>query len=340
MKHSILENGDLEITLEPDDDREEVAAWRGNDWPELFDSGLHLFGNGWDAVAPEWIGALTDAPIVTDGMTIKDDDTREVYGKVWWFPNYQVEDPIETLVETGRVVFRDLMNQQERDEARKARNEKVPIAWRLVKVEQASLCGEEWIRENKIKACGFFYLYDANRHVHICSFTPSYELFPIEPYVLFTEEVSDEHSDKIEDDWRNSDEPAVSYMDVSDVDRLLSQPIGWDLEPREEGEDSEAYYQRAAEEIREHYQGNPPWFDDEPPSIGFVLPRDLRPGDVIERRNPHDGSQAVNVTIREVRKARELGACVYVIIHSEAWGHTTFRIRPKNRLEVRRPVKS
>ena len=29
---------------------------------------------------------------------------------------------------------------------------------------------------------------------------------------------------------------------------------------REDGEDGEAYYNRAAEEIREYLQGNPPWF--------------------------------------------------------------------------------
>lgn len=68
----------------------EYTGWSGNG---------HLY-----QVQPEWIGALTDAPILTDDM-IFGDDGSEVVGNVWWFPNYQVESFAETLIRDGRVVF-------------------------------------------------------------------------------------------------------------------------------------------------------------------------------------------------------------------------------------------
>lgn len=106
MKYAILPNGNLEITLDSTDDREEIAEWRGVEWWEMFGAfGLGLQGNGWTSVEPEWIGALTDAPIVTDDFTLDDAGKYEVNGRVWWFPNYMMEDPVETLLEKGAVVF-------------------------------------------------------------------------------------------------------------------------------------------------------------------------------------------------------------------------------------------
>lgn len=102
MKFTVLPNKNLEVALETEDDPEEVLGWR-NEWWRIFDEKI---GNGWGIVSPEWIGAMTDAPIVTDGHTVHDDGTNEVFGEVWWFPNYCVEDPIETLAKNKRVVFK------------------------------------------------------------------------------------------------------------------------------------------------------------------------------------------------------------------------------------------
>lgn len=102
MDITILPNGNLEIKLEDSDDRDDIEGMRGADWWKLFEDKC---GNGWGIVEPEWIGALTDAPIVTDEYTFTDDEKHEVTGRVWWFPNYMVEDPVETLLERGRVVF-------------------------------------------------------------------------------------------------------------------------------------------------------------------------------------------------------------------------------------------
>ena len=70
----------------------------------IADYGMAENGDLYD-VLPEWIGALTSAPIVTDDMTIEDNGTVVVLGQVWWFPDYAVIDPVETLVNKGKVIF-------------------------------------------------------------------------------------------------------------------------------------------------------------------------------------------------------------------------------------------
>ena len=145
---------------------------------------------------------------------------------------------------------------EEREAARRERNERIPFDWRIVKVDQTRYC-EDWAKECHVTSCGVYYLYDANRHVHLCEFTPSNELWPIAAWVEFaTEQAQEADEGESELDLLNSEE-ACSYMYVRDVERLPSKPIDW-APDREEGEDCETYYMRACEEFREHYQGNPP----------------------------------------------------------------------------------
>lgn len=111
MQFNITHNGNLEITCEES---------QKQDLQDVLDKSTHkdhgflaylLEHTGWSPngqlhqVQPEWIGALTDAPILTDDLVIEDDGTANVPGKVWWFPNYQVESFAETLIREGRVVF-------------------------------------------------------------------------------------------------------------------------------------------------------------------------------------------------------------------------------------------
>jgi hypothetical protein len=103
MKTTTLPNGNLELSLEESDDKEDILEHcRGYNWVNLFE---YEFCNGWLAVQPEWIGALTDAPILTDGFMYIDDVTPNITGRVWWYPNYMVSDPAEVLCEEGKVVF-------------------------------------------------------------------------------------------------------------------------------------------------------------------------------------------------------------------------------------------
>lgn len=48
---------------------------------------------------------LTSAPCVAEGMGYEDDGARVVVGRLWWYPGYQLADPIDDLRETGRTVF-------------------------------------------------------------------------------------------------------------------------------------------------------------------------------------------------------------------------------------------
>jgi hypothetical protein len=67
-------------------------------------------GNGWNWIPPEDIGALTDAPIISEDGFIADNGTWEVHPdvkrpRVYAHMNYAVEDPIETWAAGGTVRF-------------------------------------------------------------------------------------------------------------------------------------------------------------------------------------------------------------------------------------------
>lgn len=108
----ILDSGNLEITC-GDEDKEDLQ--------DLLDRCTHrdhgfladlLDHTGWQGngqlhqVQPEWVAALTDAPILTDDLVLSDDaDMPKVEGTVWWYPDYMVKSFAEELISTGRVVF-------------------------------------------------------------------------------------------------------------------------------------------------------------------------------------------------------------------------------------------
>lgn len=110
FKQETLLNGDLRFTLtdrDLEDFREERADTSMRRFYGLSDflESMGLIGDGWGEVLPEDIGALTSAPILTDDLCVRDDGTSVAEGNVWWFPNYCVEDPMQTLADTGSVTF-------------------------------------------------------------------------------------------------------------------------------------------------------------------------------------------------------------------------------------------
>ena len=68
----------------------------------------YAMGNGWDFVPPEDIGALTDAPIISQDGFVDDDGHWKPSGpdaKVFAHMDYQVENPVETWASGNGVFF-------------------------------------------------------------------------------------------------------------------------------------------------------------------------------------------------------------------------------------------
>ncbi len=111
QRHSEFEvvNGNLVITLTPEG-RESITdaqAVGPNIDAEQFMHDLFEWQtcNGWEWIAPEEIGALTDAPILSDDAARDDEGRLTNIGRVFWFPNCQVESAVQTLRERGTVTF-------------------------------------------------------------------------------------------------------------------------------------------------------------------------------------------------------------------------------------------
>ncbi len=62
-------------------------------------------GNGWSWVRPEENGALTDAPILSDDIEYNDHGDVVSVGAVYWYPRYEVSDPVAQLLTDGSVDF-------------------------------------------------------------------------------------------------------------------------------------------------------------------------------------------------------------------------------------------
>ena len=122
MARSLVEfskrGGNLVITLTPAG-REVIAHAEADGqnidsdvfMADLFEQPLC---NGWEPVRPEEIAALTSAPIFTDEAERDDHGQLVKVGRVYWFPNYQIESPVQTLRDKGEVVFTGVGNEGER----------------------------------------------------------------------------------------------------------------------------------------------------------------------------------------------------------------------------------
>ena len=89
----ILSDGNLKITLNKNGKRELKILYKEskgsmNDYDMIREITDDFFGNGWTWIEPEQIGALTDAPILSNDAGYNDDGIMEIDGDVWWYPNY------------------------------------------------------------------------------------------------------------------------------------------------------------------------------------------------------------------------------------------------------------
>jgi hypothetical protein len=111
MKITILPDGDLELSLEPADDREGIRAdadKRGDD-AVLWDLTEPYWTNGgfqpFDAGDANPFVGLSSAPCIAESMDTHDDGENEIVGRFWYFARYMLDSIIDELLEHGRVVF-------------------------------------------------------------------------------------------------------------------------------------------------------------------------------------------------------------------------------------------
>lgn len=74
----------------------------------LLDENIRAGGSSFFVVQPEWIGALTDSPIVTDEQPAYEDDGSVTFtdsANFWWYPDYQIKSFADELIEGGKTIF-------------------------------------------------------------------------------------------------------------------------------------------------------------------------------------------------------------------------------------------
>ena len=125
--------------------------------------------------------------------------------------------------------------------------------WTLVSMIETSM----WISPVVRKAGGAIartYLFDANRHVHCCELTPSYELYPVDTFPW-----KDDDDGSLSDELRSHETNDVVYMHTRFVDGLPEANFHrWPEEALvvEEGETKEEVWERARESMAEHVRCN------------------------------------------------------------------------------------
>jgi hypothetical protein len=111
MEFNIQENGNLQIVAEPSDIPELTEMLERTPHKDHGFLADLLEHTGWTPngrlyqVFPEQIGALTDAPILSDNVEHLDAGQVNVRGKVWWFPAYEIRSFAEDLIANGEVIF-------------------------------------------------------------------------------------------------------------------------------------------------------------------------------------------------------------------------------------------
>lgn len=107
----ILSNGNLLFTADNFGRAALSDAYHMGGYPRAESDVFSEIEPAWRAVAPEAIGALTDAPIVcAEAFQPMPDDSGESYdvdpeAVFYWFPDYAIRDPWEELKNSGRVIF-------------------------------------------------------------------------------------------------------------------------------------------------------------------------------------------------------------------------------------------
>jgi hypothetical protein len=102
-----LADGNLRIALreEARQDVQEIADQELDADSELAEVIEWQLSNGWSLLRPEDIGALTDAPILSEELDADEQGNILSVGTVYWYPQYDVTDPVTQLLHNGYVDF-------------------------------------------------------------------------------------------------------------------------------------------------------------------------------------------------------------------------------------------
>lgn len=107
-----LPDSNLKISLLPgEENKAEVERIHKEHYNAYYGDILELLGYWCDSYELlqkrfyENIGALTSSPIIVKDLDIDDNGDFASVEKTWWYPNYQVSDPIEILLKHGYVIF-------------------------------------------------------------------------------------------------------------------------------------------------------------------------------------------------------------------------------------------
>ena len=103
------DDGNLHILLTSEGRREFVEIERERNRAGIA-SALHLLledhlSNGWEWIAPEEIGALTSAPILSDEAERDEFGQIVAVRRLFWFPDYAVVDEIRQFKRTLLLTF-------------------------------------------------------------------------------------------------------------------------------------------------------------------------------------------------------------------------------------------
>lgn len=137
--------------------------------------------------------------------------------------------------------------------------------WRIIILDETS----HWLDKGLIARCGDkikgVYFFDANRHVHCCEFTPSFELEFIESIPEHSPE-DDSERDQLQMDLQvgDCDSPLVIYAYVSQIDLGSNSVIDcwemtqdeWQFLLEDADGDDEQTHSAAAESCREMISQN------------------------------------------------------------------------------------
>lgn len=113
MKYEILPNGNLKFSIHDAmsdfPTLLDIKDFHGGDdnaslceFLEKFDYSTN--GHFYD-ILPEDVGALTDAPMLTDEIDNTENGDIVVNSNVWWYPEYEISNWLDVLISNGSVIF-------------------------------------------------------------------------------------------------------------------------------------------------------------------------------------------------------------------------------------------